>query len=93
MSDFCENPFLKDTPVTIFTSSSEADDWFHRNCDRCVSKDKCDLLHSMLNPLHDFYCVVPLHIAKRIGIKYNPLYQQGSVGVQCREYRNGNDPF
>ena len=66
---------------------------YHRNCDRCVSKDKCDLLHSMLKPLHDFYCVVPLHIAKRIGIKYNPLYQQGSVGVQCREYRNGDDPF
>lgn len=93
MSDFYENPFYHDTPVTIFTSGSEADDWFHRNCDKCVYNDKCGLQKAMLNSLHDFYCVVPLHIAKRIGIDYNPLYQQGLVGVQCREYRQGDEPF
>lgn len=93
MSDFCENPFCKDTPVMIFSNGSEADGWFYSNCDKCIKNYNCELRHAMLNSLHDFYCVVPLHIAKRIGIDYNPLYQQGSVEVQCREYRQGDEPF
>lgn len=93
MSDFCENPFCKDTPVTIFSQGSEADDWINKNCCRCDKHLKCDLQHAIFHTESDFYCVVPLHIAKRIGISYNPLYQQGSVYSQCSEFNDGYNPF
>lgn len=93
MSDFCENPFSKYTPVTIFSQGSEADDWFNKNCCRCDKNFSCELQTAMYNTESDFYCVVPLHIAKRIGISYNPLYQQGSVHSQCNEFQDGNNPF
>ena len=38
MRDFCENPFLKDTPVLIFSQGSEGDDWMLRNCDKCKNR-------------------------------------------------------
>ena len=87
-----ENPFLKDTPVTIFTQGSEANDWFRRNCGKCVHKVDCELYKAMLNS-DGFYCTVPLHIAKRIGINYNPLYLQGTPHSRCSEFDNGNNPF
>jgi hypothetical protein len=92
MSDFCENPFLKDTPVLIFSQGSEGDDWMLRNCDKCKKSAKCDLLKAILNPI-DCYCIVPLHIARRIGIEYNALYQQGTPYSRCDEFDDGSLPF
>lgn len=87
-----ENPFLKDTSVIIFTQGSEADDWFRHNCDKCVHKGYCELYKAMLNS-NGVYCAVPLYIAKRIGIAYNPLYLQGTPYSQCNEFDDGNKPF
>ena len=87
-----ENPFSKDTPVTIFSQGSEVDDWMARNCDSCVRQRHCDLYKAILDGA-GVYCVVPLHIAKRIGIDYNPLYQQGITYSQCGEFDDGDNPF
>ena len=46
----------------------------------------------MLNPI-DYYCIVPLHIARRIGIEYNALYQQGRPYSRCDEFDDGSMPF
>lgn len=42
-----DNPFDKDTQVTIFSNGSMADDWALRNCNEC-NKKNCDLLDAII---------------------------------------------
>lgn len=37
MTEFNENPFKKDTPVTPFSNGSEFMIWQAKNCDKCVN--------------------------------------------------------
>lgn len=93
MKEFNENPFMATTPVCVFSNGTDADDWFSTNCNKCTKQNKCGLEKSMLDSTDSFYCIVPLHIAKRIGIKYDALYQQGQLYKNCKELRIGNEPF
>lgn len=93
IEEFNENPFSEYTPVVIFSSGTEGQDWRSKNCKKCMKIGYCELRNVMLASLLEPYCIVPLYIAKRIGIDYNPLYQQGIVFDRCREYRNDNAPF
>lgn len=91
--EFNENPFMATTPVCVFSNGTDADSWFQQNCSNCINQNKCELERIMLETDDPFYCVIPLHIAKRIGVKYNPLYQQGTLYPACSEKRTGNEPF
>lgn len=89
---FIENPFAKGTPVTIFGSGSQADDWFENNCEKCKNIKSCQLRKKILESNDGLYCVIPLWVAKRLGIDYDPLYQQGELH-QCQELNTGEEPF
>lgn len=93
IQEFNENPFMATTPVCVFSNGTDADEWFSHNCNKCVKQNKCGLEKSMLESTESYYCIVPLHIAKRIGINYNPLYQQGNLFSICKEKRTGDEPF
>lgn len=91
--EFNENPFMATTPVLVFSNGTDADEWFSHNCSQCVKQYKCGLKRSMLESTNNCYCIIQLHIAKRIGIKYDPLYQQGSLYLSCKEKKTGDEPF
>lgn len=98
VEDFNENPFHRDTKVMIFSSGTEFDDWARRNCDKCLRRNAffdsaCPMYDAMMHSTDDYYCRIPLYLAKMIGIKYDPLYQQGQVGLSCREFYDGQQPF
>lgn len=92
METFNENPFAKDTPVTVFSTGSQGDGWFEDNCVKCIKNENCELLKKMFDSTDSLYCVIPLWVAKKIGVDYDPLYQQGGLH-KCREFRTGNEPF
>lgn len=87
-----DNPFARNTLVSIFSNGSEAESWCGSNCDHCIRKDKCELETAILSGWAD-YGRIPLWVAKEIGCEYNPLYQQASLSAQCRGFRTGDEPF
>lgn len=100
MSEFNENPFLKDTPIIPFSNGSEFENWQHNNCHNCIKYEdesnneesaKCKLAFHL-----DFGTIsgtIPLWVAKDIGCDYNPLYQTCNLSKKCREKRKGDEPF
>ena len=100
MSEFNENPFLKETQVHVFSNSCEFDSWQTANCHDCVkyenessdeSEAKCKLAYHL-----DFGAIlgtIPLWVCKEIGIRYDPLYQTGQISATCRQRQREGDPF
>jgi hypothetical protein len=102
MSNFNENPFLKDTPVSPFSNRTTAVDWMINNCDCCSKHEtkstketdaKCKLSFRMC--LGFATGKIPLWVAKEIGCKYNPLYQTVDLDKRCNCFDDGNEskPF
>ncbi len=104
MADFNDNPFARDTQVSIFTNNI---DWLSKNCKKCVKSSECDIYKVIKkdeieairndNIPYDYiydYFTLPLHLAKRMGINYtNPLYQIGEAKEVCVEFDSGEFPF
>jgi hypothetical protein len=102
MSEFNENPFLKDTPVIPFSNGSQFEDWQNHNCNNCVKYEseskkeedaKCKLAFHL--DLGTVIGTIPLWVAKDIGCKYDPLYQYCKLHERCRMFDDGDDsmPF
>jgi hypothetical protein len=92
MTEFNENPFLKDTPVRCFSNGTEAEIWQHNNCDKCIRYEnesktqeeaKCKLAFFLA--LGHIVGTVPLWVAKEIGCKYDPLYLCCEFSTECRQ--------
>lgn len=107
MSDFNDNPFARDTQVSIFTNNISIRDWLSKNCKKCVKSSECDIYKVIKKDEievtrnddipYDYvyeYFTLPLHLAKRMGINYtNPLYQIGEAKEVCVEFDSGEFPF
>lgn len=107
MEDFNDNPFARDTQVSIFTNNTPIKDWLNRNCKKCKKSSECDIYEVIKkdeievtindNIPYDYvydYFTLPLHLAKRMGIDYNnPLYQIGEAKEFCVEFDNGELQF
>jgi len=97
MEDFNDNPFARDTIVSIFTNNISIRDWLSKNCKKCKKSSECDIYNIIKKDeipnskfgsfyIYDYF-TLPLHLAKRMGIIYNnPLYQIGNVKEQCGEF-------
>ena len=97
MSEFNENPFLKDTPVRCFSNGTDAEIWQHNNCDKCVRYEtksktideaKCKLAFYV--DLGWIEGSVPLWVAKEIGCEYDPLYLSCKFSNTCRNKTTGD---
>lgn len=100
MEEFNENPFLKNTPVRIFSDSIDFMVWKEYNCDQCTkyesestSEDEavCKLAYHI--DCSTLLGTIPLHIAKSIGCDYVPLYGRCDLHSQCRERLIEGQPF
>lgn len=100
MSDFNENPFLKDTPVVPFSNGTEAMVYREMNCDQCIHYEseskteedaKCKLAFHL-----DMGAItgdIPLWVAKELGCEYSPLYGRVDLYPRCSKFRDGSEPF
>lgn len=97
MKEFNENPFKADTPVSIFSNGTEAECWMNENCDKCIKHSQEELGHCEIeDAIAEGWIgngTIPLHIAKRMGVEYNPLYQSARPYKHCSEFDNGKMPF
>jgi len=87
-----ENPFARNTRVSIFSNGTEAESWCACNCDCCIRKNKCNLESAILSGWAGDGRI-PLWVAKEIGCNYDPLYQQAQLSNQCRAFTTGDEPF
>ena len=97
MEDFNDNPFARDTQVSIFTNDISTTYWINKNCKKCKKSSECDIYNVIKKDeipnskfgsfyIYDYF-TLPLHLAKRMGINYNnPLYQIGEVKEVCGEF-------
>ena len=100
MSEFNENPFLKDTQVSIFSNATEAEWWQTNNCHQCKKyecesqteeKAKCKLAFYI--DMGFVVNTIPLWVAKEVGCKYDPLYQSAELNKKCKQIQDENyDP-
>lgn len=104
MEDFNDNPFARDTQVSIFTNDISITYWVKKNCKKCKKSSECDIYNVIKKdeiPNSQFgsfyiynYFTLPLHLAKRMGINYtNPLYQIGEAKEICGEFDSGELQF
>jgi len=100
MSDFNENPFLKDTPVVPFSNGTESMVYSEMNCERCIHYEsqsrteeeaKCKLAYHL--DMGNILGNIPLWVAKEIGCDYEPLYGSVRLNTRCRKFRDGTEPF
>lgn len=100
MSNFNENPFLKDTPVFPFSNGSEAENWHYSNCQSCINyesestdeeKAKCKLAFHI--DMGFISSEIPLWVAKEVGCTYDPLYARVKLSNKCRKFSDGTEPF
>ena len=99
MTEFNENPFLKDTPVKPFSNATEAEQWQAQYCSNCINYEskseveedaKCKLAFHI--DIGYILGTIPLWVAKEIGCTYNPLYQTCRLNP-CRKQHIPNIPF
>ena len=108
MENFNDNPFARDTEVSIFTKNITIEDWIGKNCKKCKKSSECDIYNiikkgelaaSTVFNKKEFhyiyhYFTLPLHLAKRMEINYtDPLYQIGVVKEVCGEFDSGELQF
>ena len=104
MEDFNDNPFARDTQVSIFANNISIRDWLSKNCKKCKKSSECDIYNvikkdeipsSLFGYLYIYeHFTLSLYLAKRMGINYNnPLYQIGEVKEICSEFDSGEFPF
>ena len=98
--EFNENPYLKDTPVVPFSNGTEAMIYSESNCHKCINysdedkdedKAKCKLAFHL--DMGTITGNIPLWVAKEIGCNYDPLYGTVKLYNECKEFRNGSEPF
>ena len=98
MSKFNENPFKKNTQVKCFSNGNDYMLWLSSNCNNKCKRYFKNHPESNCN-LNDMIILsgkkgfIPLHIVKKIGAKYDPLYCQAKLNQQCREYSCEGSPF
>jgi len=100
MSEFNENPFKKDTQVSIFSNATEAEWWQTNNCHQCKKyecesqteeKAKCKLAFHI--DMGFIISTIPLWVAKEVGCKYDALYQTAELNTKCKQLQDENyDP-
>ena len=84
MKEFNENPFLKDTPVVVFSAGKSWDEWIWRNCSKCKLQN-CEMKKELNSPGD----TIALWAAKEIGCKYDPLYQTADLQSYCSKLHFG----
>lgn len=75
------------TPVTPFSSGSQADNWEHNNCPGCKKREKCALM-DRINLAYLGDGTIPFKTAKRIGYESISVQKNG-IFVEledCNEY-------
>ena len=100
MSEFNENPFKKDTQVSIFSNATEAEWWQTNNCHQCKKYECESQTEELAKCKLAFYIdmgfvvnTIPLWVAKEVGCKYDALYQTAELNKKCKQLQDVNyDP-
>lgn len=87
MKEFNENPFKKDTQVSVFSNASQAEDWQENNCEKCAKNSKCLMEVELAKGW--IRSTIELWAAKEIGAKYDALNLKVELNSKCQCFDDG----